>query len=132
MTWDIIGFLPTWHGPDFTCNFPQTILRPMSLRFTPKHLPCFDSHFLVNTSRCSIQQLSVISNKYCLCLQLELRPTVTLVRPKNPSFMGLKTQVFPHHSLKIASWVSIECPRLGRMEKKSDGKNLPVWPMVVG
>ncbi len=20
--------LPTWHGPDFTCNFPQTVLRP--------------------------------------------------------------------------------------------------------
>ncbi len=29
---------PTWHGPDLTCNFPQTVLRPIeptSPRFTP-------------------------------------------------------------------------------------------------
>ena len=81
---------PTWHGPDFHCNFPETVLRPTSPRFTPKLLVCFDSHFLVNTSRYS-SQLSVISSKHCLCLQLELRPTGTLVRPKNSSFLGLKT-----------------------------------------
>ncbi len=99
--------LPTWHGPDFCnfCNFPQNVLRLMSLRFTPKRLLCFDSHFLVNTRRCSSQQLSVISSKYCLCFQLELRPSWTLVRPKKPSFLGLKTRVLPHHSLKIARWV---------------------------
>ncbi len=65
---------------------------------------CFDSHFLVNTSRCSSQYLSVISSKHCLYLQWKLRPTGTLVRPKNSSFLGLKILVLPHHSLKIARW----------------------------
>ncbi len=30
---------PTWHGPDFTCNFPETVLRPAGPRFTPNS--CF-------------------------------------------------------------------------------------------
>ncbi len=74
------GHLPTWHGPDFTCNFPQTVLRPTETdqsQISPKHLLCFDSHLLVNISRCSSQHLSVISSKHCLCLRLELRPTET-------------------------------------------------------
>ena len=25
----INGSSTTWHGPDFTCNFPQTVLRPI-------------------------------------------------------------------------------------------------------
>ncbi len=42
-----------------------------------------------------------------MCLQLELRPTGTLVRPKNPSSLGLKIRVLPHRSLKIATWEGI-------------------------
>ncbi len=85
--------LPTWHDPDFTCNFPQTVLRPTETdQIYPKPLLCFDSHLLVNISRCSSQHLSVISSKHCLCLQFELRPTGTPVRLKNPDYLGLKTQ----------------------------------------
>ncbi len=65
-------FFPTWHGPDFTCNFPQTVLRPIETdqsQIYPKPLLCFDSHLLVNISRCSSQHLSLISSKHCLCLQ---------------------------------------------------------------
>ena len=40
-----------------------------------------------------------------LCLQLELRPTGTAVRPKNPDYLGLKTQTLPDHSLKNVRWV---------------------------
>ncbi len=97
---------PTWHGPDFTCNFPQTVLRPIEtdqLQIYPKPLLCFDSHLLVNISRCSSQHLSVIS-KHCLCLQLELRPTGTPVRLNNPDYPGLKTQTLPDHRLKNARW----------------------------
>ncbi len=67
-----------------------------------KLLLCFqnDSYLLVNTSRCSIQRLSVISSKHCLCLQLELRPTGTPVRLENPDYLGLKTQTSPDYSLK--------------------------------
>ncbi len=32
------------------------------------------------------------------------RLTGTPVRPKNPDYLGLKTQILPHHSLKNASW----------------------------
>ena len=28
-------YKPTWHGLDFTCNFPETVLRLASPRFTP-------------------------------------------------------------------------------------------------
>ncbi len=53
----------------------------------------------------SSQHLSVvISSKHCLCLQLELRPTGTPVRLKNPDYVGLKTQTLPDHSLKNARW----------------------------
>ncbi len=38
-------------------------------------------------------------------LKLELRPTGTPVRPKNPDYLGLKTQTLPDHSLKNARWV---------------------------
>ncbi len=99
------GCQPTWHGPDFTCNFPQTVLRPTETdqsQIYPKILLCFDSHLLVNVSRCSSQHLSVISSKHCLCLQLELRPTGTPVRLKNPAYLGLKTQTLLDHSLKNA------------------------------
>ncbi len=72
----------------------------------PKPLLCFDSHLLVNISRCSSQHLSVISSKHCLCLQLELRPTGTPVRPKNLDYLGLKTQTLPDHSFKNARWGS--------------------------
>ena len=37
---------PTWHGPDFTCNFPQTVLRPIETdqsKIYPKTFLCFDS-----------------------------------------------------------------------------------------
>ncbi len=98
---------PTWHGPDFTCNFPQTILRPTETdqsQIYPKLLLCFDSHLQVNISRCSSQHLSVISSKHCLCLQLELIPTRTAVRLKNPDYLGLKTQTLPDHSLKNVRW----------------------------
>ncbi len=98
---------PTWHGPDFTCNFPQTVLRPIETdqsQIYPKPSLCFDSHLLVNISRFSSQHLSVISSKHCLCLQLELRPTGTPVRLKNPDYLGLKTQTLPDHSLKYARW----------------------------
>ncbi len=90
--------VPTWHGPDFTCNFPQTVLRPIETdqyQIYPKLLLCLDSHLLVNISRCSSQHLSVTSSKHCLCLQLELRPTGTAVRLKNPDYLGLKTQTLP-------------------------------------
>ncbi len=99
---------PTWHGPDFTCNFPQTVLRLTETdqsQIYPKILLCFGFHLLVNISRCSSQHLSVISSKHCLCLQLELRPTGTVVRPKNPDYLGLKTQTLPDHSLKNVRWV---------------------------
>ncbi len=89
---------PTWHGLDFTCNFPQTVLRPTETdqsQIYPKLLLCLDSHLLVNISRCSSQHLSVISSKHCLCLQLELRPTGTPVRLKNLDYLGLKTQTLP-------------------------------------
>ncbi len=101
---------PTGHGPDFTCNFPQTVLRPIETdqsQIYPKCLLCFDSHLLVNISRCSSQHLSVISSKHCLCLQLELRQTRTAVRLKNPDYLGLKTQTLPDHSLKNARWVLV-------------------------
>ncbi len=101
--------VPTWHGPDFTCNFPKTVLRPTETdqsQIYPKPLLCFDSLLLVNISRCSSQHLSVISSKHCLCLQLELRPTGTHVRLKNPDYLGLKTQTLPDHSLKNARWDS--------------------------
>ncbi len=99
---------PTWHGPDFTCNFPQTVLRPTETdqsQIYPKLLLYFDSHLLVNISRCSSQHLSVISSKHCLCLQLELRPTGTAVRLKTPDYLGLKTQTLPDLSLKNVRWV---------------------------
>ncbi len=102
------SYVPTWHGPDFTCNFPQTVLRPTETdqsQIYPKLFLCFDSHLLVNISRCSSQHLSVISCKHCLCLQLELRPTGTPVRLKNPDYLGLKTQTLPDHSLKNARLV---------------------------
>ncbi len=73
----------------------KTVLRPIETdqsQIYPKPLLCFDSHLLVNISRCSSQYLSVISSKHCLCLQLELRPTGTPVRLKNPDYLGLKTQ----------------------------------------
>ncbi len=103
------GETPTWHGPDFTCNFPQTVLRPIETyqsQIYPKPLLCFDSHLLVNISKCSSQHLSVISSKHCLCLQLELRPTGTPVRLKNSDYLGLKTQTLPDHSLKNARWAA--------------------------
>ncbi len=99
--------MPTWHGPDLTCIFPQTVLRPTETdqsQIYPRILLCFDCHLLVNISRCSSQHLSVISSKHCLCLQLELRPTGTLVRLKNPDYLGLKTQTLPDHSLKNVRW----------------------------
>ncbi len=43
------------------CNFPQTVLRPTETdqsQIYPKILLCFDSHLLVNISRCSSQHLS--------------------------------------------------------------------------
>ncbi len=98
---------PTWHGPDFTCNFPQTVLRPTETnesQIYPKILLCFDSHLLVNISRCSSQHLSMISSKHCLCLQLKPRPTGTPARLKNPDYLGMKTQTLPDHSLKNDSW----------------------------
>ncbi len=58
--------VPIWHGPDFTCNFPQTALRPTEIvqsQIYPKILLCFDSHLLANISRCSSQHLRVISSK---------------------------------------------------------------------
>ncbi len=61
----------------------------------PQILLGFDLHLLVNTSRCSSQQLSVISSKYCLCLPLELRPTGTPVRLKNPDYLGVKLRLYP-------------------------------------
>ncbi len=73
---------PTWHGADFTCNFPQTDLRPMS-EIYPQTLACFDSHFLVNASRCFSQYLSGISSKL-----LKLRPTGT----ENSSFIPPQSQ----------------------------------------
>ncbi len=85
-------YFMTVHGPDFTCNFPQTVLRPTETdqsQIYPKLLLCFHSHLLVNISRCSSLHLSVISSKHCLCLQLELRPTGTAVRLKNPDYLGL-------------------------------------------
>ncbi len=91
---------PAWHGPDFACNFPETCQSQIYTNL----LLCFDSHLLVNTSRYSSQQLSVISSKHGLCLQLELRPTGTPVRLKNPDYLGLKTQTLPDHSLKNARW----------------------------
>ncbi len=102
---------PTWHGPDFTCNFPQTVLRPTETdqsQIYPKtlYLLCFDSHVLVNISRCSSQHLSVISSKHCLCLHLEPRPTGTAVRLKNLDYLGLKTQTLPDHSLKNVRWAN--------------------------
>ncbi len=93
---------PTWHGPDFTCNF---CFETDQSQIYPKLLLCFDSHLLVNTSRCSRKHLSVISNKQCLCLQIELRPTGTPARLENPDYLGLKTQTLPDHSLKNARWV---------------------------
>ncbi len=110
---------PTWHGPDFTCNFPQTVLRPIETtqsQIYPKPFICFDSHLLVNISRCSSQHLSVISSKHCLCLLLELRPTGTAVRLKNPNYLGLKTQTLPDHSLKNVRWAV-----------KTGEENLVVW-----
>ena len=100
------------HGPDFTCNFPQTVLRRTETdqsQIYPKPLLCFDSHLLVNISRCSSQHLSVISSKHCLCLQLELRPTGTPVRLKNPDYLRLKTQTLPDRSLKNVRWVRENC-----------------------
>ena len=43
-------------------------------------------------------EMSVISSKHCLCLQLELGSTGTLIRPNSASFLGLKIRVLPHHS----------------------------------
>ncbi len=71
--------------------FPWTALRPTNLIFTPKLLLFFDSQFLVNTSRCSSQHLSVISSKHCLCLHIELRPTGT---EKKLEFSGTENSSF--------------------------------------
>ncbi len=104
-----ISYAVDKHGPDFTCNFPQTVLRPTETnqsQIYPKPLLCFDYHLLLNISRCSSQHLSVISSKHCLCLHLELRPTCTAVRLKNPDYLGLKTQTLPDHSLKNVRWVA--------------------------
>ncbi len=80
----------------------------------PKVL-CFDSQFLVNTSRWSNQYLNVISNEHYLCLQLELRPTGTLLRQKSSSFRGIKTpppqsQNFHYKSIS-RSITNIPAPR---------------------
>ncbi len=64
-------YSPTWHGPDFTCNFPQTVLR------------------LTETDQSQIYPRVLL---YCLCLQLELRPTQTLVRLKNLDFLFTRPQ----------------------------------------
>ncbi len=72
--------------------FPSNCFETDQSQIYPKLLLCFDSHLLVNTSRCSSQHLSVNSSKHCLCLQLELRPTGTPVRLNNPDYLGLKTQ----------------------------------------
>ncbi len=84
---------------------------------------CFDSHFLVNTSRCSSQYLSVISSKHCLCLQLEPRHTGTLLRPTKLNFTPPQSQngrIYDtpaecggresHKTLLFwASWVHVVC-----------------------
>ncbi len=95
-------------------------LRPTS----PKPLLCFDSHLLVNISRCSSQHLSVISSKHCLCLQLELRPTGTPVRLKNPDYLGLKTQTLPDvdHSLKNVRWGGIQDSNLNPKKNGWDSR----------
>ncbi len=67
----VCSTLPTWHGPDFTCKFPQTVLRLINTdqsQIYPKPLLCFDSHILVNISRCSSQHLSVISIVNIVCV----------------------------------------------------------------
>ncbi len=58
---------PTWHGPDFTCNFPQTVLRLTEtdeFQIYPKILLCFDFHLLVNISRCSTHMLRAVANGF--------------------------------------------------------------------
>ncbi len=124
----ICAEIPTWHGPDFTCNFPQTVLGPTSSRFTPN---CCEKPFFpfVGEKCCnttiSSQHLSVISSKHCLCLQLELRPTGTPVRLKNPDYLGLKTKTLPDHSLKNVRWAPLKLRSGGSAEIRSWGKGNP-------